>query len=1197
MDEVLAALRQLERSVRSYGTMTRDALTQTVLDKAQRVVQKFNRLLKSQPKFNLSAKAHPREGKKWYGYEQHDFVVPERSAIHTLEQFKKTYTQEVTKFINQQLSLKGPLKVEAGIVIHGKLRDQPHDFGCSVDNQTILSTSDVSDYLAKIFKDFQEKLDGTSYFQTTRVSKLVLHISKYQPLRGSTYCVLPTIWQAKKATVNVQNTDNQCAKWALLSALFPVEKNAQRLSNYKKHESKVDFSGIEFPVKYEDWRRIELKNAKLLNGRALDVYWAGDTRESLVPLCLSKSPSRERLQFLLYSPDNAKTGHYVWVKNLDRLVNHQGSPGHTCERCLFTYKRKEALQKHSETCIQFEAAKVKMPEPGSVIKFTNHCRSNWMPVVAYCDFECPNGEDGTQEPGSWAITLSIQDGVRIRGLERIATYAKGSSDILPWFYYCGPDASAAFLRTAKDISRCCFPTFKFHPFKEVEDIHWTPESRTRYDEAHECEYCMGEFSRDDPKVPDHDHLTGDFRAALHQSCNLVAGRQEDRRFIPFIFHNLKGYDGHHIIRAIGADRTNEDKIQVIASSGEKYLSFTVTPDDEYSFKPGTAKRRLSVPIRFIDSLQFIQASLDELISNVVKNPNRESRGLSGLKESTMQRKGVFPYDWDWWSHLNDTCLPPKEAFYSRLSESHISDVDYEFAQKVWDTEGCQTFGDYHDLYLRVDVGGLHDAFETFRNLCLKSYGLDPVYYYGLPGYGWDVMLKTTNVSLPLLTDPDMYQLFEKGIRGGISVQSQRHAVADENTHIQYWDANNLYGKGMCEELPFGDFAWMKPEDLQDTSHFWENSVVEVDLHTPPTIHDKCNEYPIPEKMVITEDLISPKSRELLGQETFIGGEKLVGHLMDKHKYVVHGKLLNYWVRQGHVVTKVHRGISFSTSAWLKPYIEMNTVLRSQTAVDFERNVFKLMNNAVFGKTMEDVRKYSNFYLVRSGKQWERTVNRPDFKTSTAFGEHVSGVFRHKTEVKLNKPIYVGQAVLDLSKLHMFHLHYDVVKATFGDRAELLMTDTDSLVYAVKSPDLVSELKGIAEHFDFSNLPSDHPLYDPSRKDVVGLLKDEFKGEHIQEFIGLRSKMYSLESGDGKTSAKAKGIPKSVTKRKLPHDMFREALVNQNPCSVEFHQLVSKKHVVSVTKQTKKALSAYDDKRYINPDGVTTLAYGHKDIPV
>jgi hypothetical protein len=178
---------------------------------------------------------------------------------------------------------------------------------------------------------------------------------------------------------------------------------------------------------------------------------------------------------------------------------------------------------------------------------------------------------------------------------------------------------------------------------------------------------------------------------------------------------------------------------------------------------------------------------------------------------------------------------------------------------------------------------------------------------------------------------------------------------------------------------------------------------------------------------------------------------------------------------------------------------------------------------------------------------------------------------------------------------MFHLHYDVVKATFGDRAELLMTDTDSLVYAVKSPDLVSELKGIAEHFDFSNLPSDHPLYDPSRKDVVGLLKYEF--EHILEFIGLRSKMYSLLTCDGKTSAKAKGIPKSVTKRKLPHDMFREALVNQNPCSVEFHQLVSKKHVVSVTKQTKKALSAYDDKRYINPDGVTTLAYGHKDIPV
>ena len=1194
MDDVFAALRQLERSVQNYGTISRAALTRSVSDRAQRVVQKFNRLIKSQPKFVLSAKAHPREGKKWFGYEQHDFTVPPTFGIHTLEEFKKNYTQEVTKFINQQLTLKGPLKIEAGIIIHGNLRGEPHDFGCSVDNQTILSTTDVSEYLAKIFKDFQEKLDGTSYFQTTRVNKLVLHVSKYEPLRGSTYCELPLLWQSKKATVNVQNKDNQCAKWALLSALFPVEKNAHRLSNYKKHETKVDFTGIKFPMKYEDWRRIELKNAKLLNGRALDLYWAGDTRESLVPLSLSKSPSRQRLLFLLYSPDdNRGVGHYVWVKNLDRLVNHQGSPGHTCTRCLFTYKREEALLKHSETCIQFEPAKTKMPDPGSVVKFTNHYRSNRMPVVAYCDFECPNAEDGTQTPGSWAITLSIQDGVRIRGLDRISTFAKGSE--LAWFYYCGPDASSQFLRTAKEISRCCFPAFKFHAFKEVKDIQWTDESRARYDATHECEYCLGEFSRDDPKVPDHDHLTGDFRAALHQSCNLIAGRQEDRRFIPFIFHNLKGYDGHHIIRAIGADRFNEDKIQVIASSAEKYLSFTVIPDDEYSFKPGTTKRRLSVPIRFIDSLQFIQASLDELISNVVKNPNRECRGLSALNESTVQRKGVFPYDWDWWSHLNDTSLPPKEAFYSRLSESHISDADYEFAQTVWDREGCKTFGDYHDLYLRVDVGGLHDAFETFRDLCLKNYGLDPVYYYGLPGYGWDVMLKTTQVSLPLLTDPDMYQFFEKGIRGGISVQSERHAVSDETTHIQYWDANNLYGQAMSQELPCGDFEWMRQDDLQDNAQFRENSVVEVDIHTPSSIHDKCNEYPIPEKMVITDNLISPKSRELLGEAHFIGGQKLVGHLMDKHTYVVHGRLLNYWVSQGHVVTKVHRGITFSTSAWLRPYILMNTTLRSETDVKFERDVFKLMNNAVFGKTMEDVRKYSNFYLVRSGKQWDRTVNRPDFKTSTAFGEYVSGVFRHKTTVVLNKPIYAGQAVLDLSKLHMFHLHYDVVKATFGDRARLLMTDTDSLVYVLKSPDLIAELRSMAEHFDFSNLPTDHPLHDSSRKDVVGLLKDEFEGQPISEFIGLRSKMYSLLTCDGKSKAKAKGIPKSVTKRTLPHERFRAALFDENPCSADFHQLVSKKHVVSVTKQTKKALSAYDDKRYINPDGITTLAYGHYSL--
>ena len=441
-------------------------------------------------------------------------------------------------------------------------------------------------------------------------------------------------------------------------------------------------------------------------------------------------------------------------------------------------------------------------------------------------------------------------------------------------------------------------------------------------------------------------------------------------------------------------------------------------------------------------------------------------------------------------------------------------------------------------------------------------------------------------------------MFERGIRGGISVQTKRYAESSQDVHIEYWDANNLYGHGMCQQLPCGDFFWYCPVYLRSYllkhNQGPEDGEYEIDLQTPFELHDDWNEYPIPEKMVITEGLISPKSRELLQGKPFIGGEKLVGHLGEKKNIVINGKLLNYLLRKGHKVTAIHRGIGYKSSAWLKPYIELNTRLRSQTTVDFERDIFKLMNNAVFGKTMEDVRKYSNFYLVRTEK-WSKTVNRPDFKTSRAFGKYVSGVFRHKTEVQLNKPIYVGASVLDLSKLHMFHLHYDVVKAHFKNRAELLMTDTDSLVYEITSPDLTADLWQIREHFDFSNLPRDHPLYDASKKDQVGLLKDEFKGQRVLEFVGLRSKMYSVLDENRKTTAKAKGIPKSVTKRELPHQLYKDALFAQQPCSVTFHQIVSRNHIVEVKQQTKKALNAYDDKRYICDDGITTRAYGHYSL--
>ena len=176
---------------------------------------------------------------------------------------------------------------------------------------------------------------------------------------------------------------------------------------------------------------------------------------------------------------------------------------------------------------------------------------------------------------------------------------------------------------------------------------------------------------------------------------------------------------------------------------------------------------------------------------------------------------------DSWDRFNEPQLPPKEAFYSKLSDEHISDEDYAHAQKVWEVFDCKTLGDYCDLYCCTDVLLLADVFETFRKTCLRQYGLDPAHYYTSPGISWDALLKKTEVELELLTDYDQHLFIEKGMRGGISMVAKRHARANNprvegydsekpTSHIQYLDANNLYGWAMSQYLPTGGFQWVDP---------------------------------------------------------------------------------------------------------------------------------------------------------------------------------------------------------------------------------------------------------------------------------------------------------------------------------------------------------------------------------------------------
>ena len=330
------------------------------------------------------------------------------------------------------------------------------------------------------------------------------------------------------------------------------------------------------------------------------------------------------------------------------------------------------------------------------------------------------------------------------------------------------------------------------------------------------------------------------------------------------------------------------------------------------------------------------------------------------------RKGVYPYEYiDGWDKFNEKIIPSKELFYSNLTLENISEIDYAHANKVFKKFNINNLGEYHDLYVRSDTLLLADIFENFRQSCLKNYELDPAHFVSLPGLAWQACLKKTNVELELLTDYDMLLMVEEGIRGGICHAIQRYAHANnkymndydkkkKSSYIQYLDANNLYGKVITEKLPVRGFRWMEDiskidEDFVKVYNKNDNKgyILDVDVDYPSKLQNIHSDLPfLPERMVINNT------------------KKLVCNLNDKKNYIVHINVLKQALDHGLKLRKVHRIIEFEQEAWLKEYIDVNTELRKKATNDFEKDFFKLMNNAVFGKTMENVRRHRDIKLVR-----------------------------------------------------------------------------------------------------------------------------------------------------------------------------------------------------------------------------------------
>ena len=323
-------------------------------------------------------------------------------------------------------------------------------------------------------------------------------------------------------------------------------------------------------------------------------------------------------------------------------------------------------------------------------------------------------------------------------------------------------------------------------------------------------------------------------------------------------------------------------------------------------------------------------------------------------------------------------------------------------------------------------------------------------------------------------------------------------------------------------------------------------------------------------------------------------KKLVCNLYDKKKYVVHINSLKQALNHGLKLKKIHRIIEFNQGTWLKPYIDMNTESRKLAKNDFEKDLFKLMNNSVFGKTMENIRKNREIKLVTMDRKRSKLVSEPNYHTINLISEDLSIIEMKKTKVRMNKPIYLGLSILEISKILMYEFWYDYMKPKYNDNVRLCYMDTDSFIMNIKTNDFYKNVSyDVDNRFDTSNYEVKRPLPIGKNKKVIGLMKDELGGEIITEFIALRPKTCSYLTDNGKIDKKAKGTKKFVIIKMIKFDDYKKCLLNDKEILKSQQRFISNKHDVYTENINKIALSNDDDKRIISSDKITSYTYGYQ----
>lgn len=716
--------------------------------------------------------------------------------------------------------------------------------------------------------------------------------------------------------------------------------------------------------------------------------------------------------------------------------------------------------------------------------------------------------------------------------------------------------------------------------------------------------------------PTYDPITGELMGYSHLKC--WAAYNREIKFVPVIAHNGSGYDWPHLFRALSVYERRDVKkmkIKLIAKSAEKYQSFTI------KYKGGGLK--------FIDSYAFLPGKLDGLVADTYKDSKTDTtkdifkctKAVLG-DDQRLFAKGLCPYRYIKFDNLKANSLPGIEWF------DNVSQKQYEFAKEMWTFFGCKNFGDYVEKYNILDTCLLADSFEHFRDSTFNLLGLDPAFFLGMPNLSMPAALLQIKDELQGISDPEIYKIvLKKCIRGGISQICQRYARANNpyqesynssiaESYIAILDMISMYPTAQCGYLPTGEFKMVESLKLREFMEIPEDSpigyFIEVDCHCPQKLHQRFSDYPLlPETKTVDSDMI--KSLNLKSSlEIDTVNQKLICDLTPKKNYWMHYRTFQFVVKMGYKIDKIHsQCIQFRQSRIFKQFIEDMAEIRARPGnSELQKKVPKLALVSLYGKCLTNPEKFNKSLLTTNQEDTEKCFYKPGFNGVEVIGSELCFVKFRNLEIESKYPVAIGAAVLELSKLSIYKMYYEL-KDYFesnGSKISYLGGDTDSLFVHITTKDLFGQIRaksGPLAEIAHTMMPP-HSGFDQSYNNgVLGKFSFESwtkKTETIRdinpiEFVGVTSKSYSFKY-EYKSGYKYKQTLKGVSEKCRPnHERYLKCVFENMQTTVDQQQFLKKKHQIFTATVTKVALQNRNDKRAFTSSGVFGLPYGLRDAAV